>query len=133
MLMSRARLLWTLLLLTAVAAIAVGYYYTQYLAQDHYTAGHGRIDAYSLREPPTVLTIYFSVGAGDVAGDASVSENPQAVTIRINSSVFQPGTGRFKNLAAYGMETTVTLEEPLGDRVVIDGGTGKSVPRTPRQ
>jgi hypothetical protein len=34
MLVSRARLVWTLLLLTAVAAIAVGYYYTQYLAQD---------------------------------------------------------------------------------------------------
>jgi hypothetical protein len=82
---------------------------------------------------PTVLTIYFAVGAGDLFGDASVSEDSQAVTVKVNTAIFQPGTGRFKNLAAYGMETTVTLEKPLGDRVVIDGGTGKSVPRTPRQ
>lgn len=42
-----------------------------------------------------------------------------------------PGTGRFKNLAAYGMETTVTLKEPLGERVVIDGGTGRTVAPSP--
>jgi len=41
-------------------------------------------------------------------------------------------TGRFKNLAAYGMETTVTLEKSLDDRVVIDAGTGMSVARIPR-
>lgn len=42
-----------------------------------------------------------------------------------------PGTGRFKNLAAYGMETTVTLKEPLGERVVTDGGTGRTVAPSP--
>jgi hypothetical protein len=131
MLMSRARLLWTLLLLIAVTALAVGYYYTQYLAQDHYTAGLGRIDAYSVGEPPTMLTIYFTVGAGDIAGDASVTEDSRAVTVKANTSVFSPGTGGFKNLAGYPKQTTVTLKRPLGERAVIDGGTGRSVPLSP--
>jgi hypothetical protein len=32
---------------------------------------------------------------------------------------FTEHTGQFKNLAAYGIETTVTLEKSLDDRVVI--------------
>ena len=133
MMMTRARVVWTLVLLTAVAAIAVGYYYTVYLAQDHYTAGLGRIDSYSVGEPPTVLTIYFTVGFGDIAEDSSVAEDSRAVTVKANTSVFQPGTGRFKNLAGYPKQTTVTLNRPLGQRVVIDGGTGRTVPLSPGQ
>jgi hypothetical protein len=133
MLVSRTRLVWTLLLLTAVAAVAVGYYYTEYLAHDHYIAGLGRIDAYSVGEPPTVLTIYFTVGAGDIGEDASVTEDSRAVTVRANTSVFSPGTGRFKNLAGYPKQATVTLKRPVGDRIVIDGGTGRTVPLSPGQ
>jgi hypothetical protein len=133
MVLSRARLVWTLLLLAALAAIAAGYYYTEYLAQDHYAAGLGRIDAYSVGEPPTVLTIYFTVGTGDIAGDASVTEDSRAVTVRVNTSVFSPGTGRFRNLAGHAKQTTVTLRRPLGERAVIDGGTSRSVPLSPSQ
>jgi hypothetical protein len=125
--------MWTLALLAAVGAIAVGYYYAVYLAQDHYTAGLGRIDAYSIGEPPTLLTIYFTVGFGDIAEDASVTEDSRAVTVRANTSIFQPGTGRFKNLGGYPKQTTVTLKRPVGDRVVIDGGTGRTVAPSPVQ
>jgi hypothetical protein len=58
---------------------------------DHYIPGLGRIDAYSPGEPPTVLTIYFTVGAGDVARDASVTEESHAVTVKVNTSVFVAG------------------------------------------
>ena len=129
--LTRARLVCVIILLGALAAVAAAYAYTHYMSQDHYMAGLGRIDAYSIGEQPTVLTIYFTVGAGDVAGDASVSEDSRAVTVKANTSVFVPGTGRFKNLAGYFRQTTVTLKEPLGGRVVIDGGTGSSVPLSP--
>lgn len=131
MLLSRARLVWAVMLLSALAAVAAAYTYTQYLSQDHYMAGLGRIDAYSIGEQPSVLTIYFTVGAGDVARDASVSEDSRAVTVKVNTSVFVPRRGGFKNLAGYFKQTTVTLNRPLGERVVIDGGTGKAVPPSP--
>lgn len=133
MLLTRARLVWAVIFLSALAAVGAAYAYTLYLSQDHYMAGLGRIDAYSIGEQPTVLTIYFIVGAGDVAGDASVTEDSRAVTVKANTSVFVPGTGRFKNLAGYFRQTTVTLKEPLGERVVVDGGTGSSVPLSPDQ
>jgi hypothetical protein len=119
------------ILLAGVAAVAVVYANEERLSQDHYMAGLGRIDAYSIGEQPTVLTIYFTVGAGDVAGDASVAEDSRAVTVKVNTSVFVPGRGRFKNLAGYFMKTTVALKSPLGERVVIDGGTGRSIPLSP--
>jgi hypothetical protein len=133
MLLSRARLVWAVILLSTLAAVAAAYAYTQYLSQDHYMAGLGRIDAYSIGEQQTVLTIYFTVGYGDVAGDASVTEDSQAVTVKVNTSVLVPGRGRFKNLAGYFRQATVTLTRPLGERVVIDGGTGKAVPPSPAQ
>jgi hypothetical protein len=80
-----------------------------------------------------VLTIYLTVGFGDIAEDASVTEDSRAVTVRANTSVFAPGTGRFKNLAGYPKQTTVTLKRPVGDRVVIDGGTGRTVAPSPVQ
>jgi hypothetical protein len=128
---SKARLLWVVILLAGVAVVAVVYANEERLSQDHYTAGLGRIDAYTIGEQPTVLTIYFTVGAGDVAGDASVTEDSRAVTVKVNTSVFVPGRGRFKNLAGYFMQTTAALKRPLGERVVIDGGTGRSVPLSP--
>jgi hypothetical protein len=80
-----------------------------------------------------VLTIYFTVGAGDVPGEAGVAEDSRAVIVKANSAVFMPGTGRFKNLAGYFKHTTVTLKAPLGERVVIDAATGRSVPSSPAQ
>lgn len=123
--------MWGLILLAAVAAVAVAYAYEARMSQDHFMDGLGRIDAYSLGEQPTVLNIYFTVGAGDVAGDASVNEDTQAVTVNVNTSVFVPRRGAFKNLAGTFRHTTVTLRRPLGDRVVIDGGTGRAVPLSP--
>lgn len=133
MLRSKARWAWAVTLLGVFAAVAAGYAYTKYLEQDHYAAGLGRIDAYAIGGQPTVLNIYFTVGAGDVAGDASVTEDSRAVTVKVNTSVFMPGRGRFKNLAGYFKQTTVTLRDPLGERVVIDGGTGRIVPPSPAQ
>lgn len=133
MLLTRARLVWAVIFVAALAAVVAAYAYTQYLSQDHYMPGLGRIDAYSIGEQPTVLTIYFTVGAGDVAGNVSVTEDSRAVTVKANTSVFVPGTGRFKNLAGYFRQTTVTLKEPLGGRIVIDGRTGSSVPVSPGQ
>jgi hypothetical protein len=133
MLKLRVRQVSAVVLLSALVAIGAAYAYRQYMAQDHYAAGLGRIEGYSTGEQPTVLTIHFVVGDGDVVGDATVSEDSQAVTVKVNTSILMPGTGRFKNLAGYFRQTTVTLKRPLGERVVIDGGTGKSVSRTPRQ
>ncbi len=134
MLLSRARwVVAVVILLSALAAVGATYAYTLYLEQDHYAAGLGRIDAYAIGEQPTVLNIYFTVGAGDVPRDASVTEDARTVTVKVNTSVFIPGRGRFKNLAGYFKQTTVTLRDPLGERVVIDGGTGRVVPLSPVQ
>lgn len=133
MLMSRARWVSVAIVLSVVAAVVAVYAYTQYMEQDHYAAGLGRIDAYAIGDQPTVLTIYFTIGTGDVAGDASVTEDFRAVTVKVNTSVFMPGRGRFKNLAGHFKQTTVTLRNPLGERVVIDGGTGRLVPPSPAQ
>jgi hypothetical protein len=131
--LSRARSLSVVTVLGAVAAVAVVYAYEERLSQDHYVAGLGRIEAYAIGAQPTTLTIYFTVGAGDVVDGATVREDTSTVTVTINTSVFVPRRGAFKNLAGYFKETSVTLSAPLGERVVIDAGTGRSVAPSPGQ
>jgi hypothetical protein len=126
-------LVWATIVLVAVAALCVAYVYEDRMSQDHYLDGHGRIDYYSIGEQATMLTIYFTVGAGDVGGAANVAEDTGAVTVTVNTSVFVPRRGSFKNLAGSFKETTVNLKEPLGERLVIDAETGRSVARIPRQ
>lgn len=121
------------LVLGALAAVAVAYAYEERLSQDHYMAGLGRIEAYAIAAQPTMLTVYFTVGAGDIVEGASVHEDARAVTVTVNTSVFVPRHGGFKNLAGYFKETSVNLKAPLGERVVIDGGTGGSVAASPAQ
>jgi hypothetical protein len=128
--LSRAQLAALVFLIVTAAGAAVAYGYTQYVSQDHYTPGLGRIDSYSAGEQPTQLTIHFSVGAQDVVEGPIVVEDAGSITVKVNIAVFQPGTGRFKNLAAYGREMTLTLKDPLGERSVTDGGTGAKVPAT---
>jgi hypothetical protein len=94
-------------------------------------AGVGRIESYAIAQQPTMLTIYVTVGAGDIVDGATLREDANAVTVTVNTSVFVPRRGSFKNLAGYFKETGVTLNGPLGQRVVIDGGTGKIVAPSP--
>jgi hypothetical protein len=56
-----------------------------------------------------------------------VSETPTTVTITVSSIVIQLGPG-----AAYAVpvEKAVKLIDPIGNRTVIDGGSGQPVRRT---
>ena len=131
--LTRARLVWGVIALAVLAAVTIVYAYAERLEQDHYMAGLGRIDAYAIGAQPSTLTIYLTVGAGDLVEGATVREDARAVVVTVNTSVFVPRRGAFKNLAGYFRETSVILNAPLGERVVIDGGTGGSVPPSPGQ
>ena len=131
--LTRARLVWGVIALAVLAAVTIAFAYAERLEQDHYMAGLARIDAYAIRAQPSTLTIYLTVGAGDLVEGATVREDARSVIVTVKTSVFVPRRGAFKNLAGYFRVTSVTLNAPLGERVVIDGGTGGSVPPSPGQ
>ena len=93
----------------------------------HYEDGFARIESCRLERDQRTLTCATPVGAGDVLLGTDVSEETSRVVITVHASVFVPGPDTFKNLSATLDSTRIVLVEPLGDRQIVDGASGKIV------
>ncbi|WUC83660.1 hypothetical protein OHS33_10045 [Streptomyces sp. NBC_00536] len=72
------------------------------------------------------LTVNFWGGACSTYA-AEARESAEAVTVKITDTPTNPGGACI--MLAKEMSVTVTLEQPLGNRKVVDGTTGKPLPR----
>ncbi|GHG72244.1 hypothetical protein [Streptomyces griseocarneus] len=88
------------------------------------TSGPVRVDAYTVEEGGRKLVLHFWGGVCSTYA-ASAEQSSSAVTVKVTGTEKEPG--RACVLIAKRMETTVTLEEPLGDRKVVDLSSGESV------
>jgi hypothetical protein len=82
------------------------------------------IESYSV--DGRTLSLHFWGGVCS-AYSASVEESATAVTARITGE--EINQGRACIMIAQEFEEKVTLDEPLGDRKVLDAGTGETVPK----
>lgn len=116
--------------LVAVLVVLVsGFEYR--LRVGHFEAGLGRIETYAATEDPRTIVIHYIVGAGDGVVGPRVIEDDKSVAVEVRISVWFPGRGIFKNLSGTFMQVRITLNDPLGDRAVIDRNTGKRILRSP--
>jgi hypothetical protein len=116
---------------TVIAIVAFGaglltHWYIDYQGP-HFTADVARVDAYAVSADGRELTIFGSVGAGDLPDLLITTEDTDRVVVTFRSFRFVPAIGGFKNLAAYGVQRQTTLRDPLGARTVIDATTGNAV------
>jgi hypothetical protein len=117
------------LLAAVLVLLVIGFEYR--LRAGHFEAGLGRIGTYAVTEDPRTIVIHYTIGAGDQVVGPLVVEDDASVTVEVRISVWVPGRDMFKNLSAPLMQVPITLKGPLGDRAVIDRGTGKRIPRHP--
>lgn len=112
----RVRRRWAVLI--AIALLALGTF--RLLDQPLELASYRSVD------PRTLVVVGFGAQRAwtRITG---LTETDAAVTITVNSFVFQPFPG---TSAAYRIETEVRLSAPLGSRVVIDGSTGQRTPES---
>ncbi|MBW5486035.1 hypothetical protein, partial [Streptomyces bambusae] len=89
-------------------------------------SGPGTVPGFSYAESDRKLTVNFW---GGVCSDYAIEarQSPQSVIVKITDTPREPG--RACILIAQEMALTVTLDQPLGDRKVIDAKTGKELPR----
>lgn len=119
-------------LLVVLGAAALAYAYVE-SGKERFEPGVARMDAYSIGSAPNELTLYFSTGAGDRVNEPVLTEELGRVLVTVRTSVYIPARGAFKDLAARLQRMTVTLNEPLGDRTVVDATTGHDLARRPPQ
>ncbi|MFJ7154700.1 hypothetical protein ACIQUQ_07150 [Streptomyces sp. NPDC101118] len=87
----------------------------------------GTVPGFSYQEDGRKLTVHFWGGVCSTYA-AEVREHPGTVTVKITDTPREPG--RACILIAQEMSLTVTLEQPLGGRKVVDATTGKELPRS---
>ena len=90
------------------------------------------VQTYQLTDDPRKIVLHASVGPGDLVVGSEVDEDARTVTVvvkarDVSKAVVGSGDSHF---------VTVTLRDPIGDRVVIDGTdlpglAGHVVPRVP--
>ncbi|MFJ5550178.1 hypothetical protein [Streptomyces sp. NPDC093225] len=97
------------------------------LAADAPTVPPASAPGFSYQEDGRRLTVHFWGGVCSTYS-ASVRESATAVTVKITDTPTDPHKACI--MIAKEMSLTVTLEQPLGDRKVIDATTGKTLPRT---
>jgi hypothetical protein len=121
-----------LIAVVAIVAFGAGYGASAYveLQRPHFVPDLARIDAYAVSADGRELTIFASIGDGDQLGSPVVTEESTKVSVKLPSFRFMPANGGFKNLAAYFVQSRVTLREPLGDRTVFDATTRQAVRRS---
>ncbi|MET9698236.1 hypothetical protein ABZY31_15100 [Streptomyces sp. NPDC006529] len=97
-------------------------------ARDGGTApGAGRtVPGFSYSSADRKLTVNFWGGACSTYA-AQARESAEAVTVKITDTPANPGGSCI--MIAKDMSVTVTLEQPLGARKVVDGTTGKPLAR----
>ncbi|MFF5972498.1 hypothetical protein ACFY7C_13370 [Streptomyces sp. NPDC012769] len=85
-----------------------------------------RIDAYRTESDGRKLSVTFW---GGVCSTYTVTarETPEKVLVRVDEKPTEPG--RACIMVAVEVTKTVTLQQPLGDRQVVDGASGQAVPR----
>ncbi|MBO0656658.1 hypothetical protein J1792_29125 [Streptomyces triculaminicus] len=83
-----------------------------------------RVDAYTTEDDGKKLVLHFWGGVCSTYA-ASVEQSSSAATVKITGTEKEPG--RACVMIAKRMETTVTLDEPLGDRKVVDVSNGETV------
>ncbi|MEX2981907.1 hypothetical protein [Streptomyces sp. C36] len=83
-----------------------------------------RVDAYTAEDGGKKLVLHFWGGVCSTYA-ASAEQSSSAVTVKITGTEKEPG--RACVMIAKRMETTVTLDEPLGDRKVVDVSNGETV------
>jgi hypothetical protein len=86
-----------------------------------------RIDGYAVSSDGRELTVFGTVGAGDLLDVPVATEETDRVVVKLPSFRFVPANGGFKNLAAYFVQGRVALRDPLGTRRVVDATTGKAI------
>ncbi len=89
--------------------------------------GDGRtVPGFSYAEADRKLTVHFW---GSVCSTYAVEAREQAgsVMVKITDTPNKPGQACI--MLAQEMSLTVTLQQPLGDRKVLDATTGKPLPR----
>lgn len=120
-------------LLVFAAGVGVGAtaWYLLARADAHYEPGFARIDGYSLDAGGRTLVLSTPVGSGDLLLGHHVNETSEAVTVTVRASIYVPSRNTFKHLTASLDTTRIELGRPLGARMVIDGASGRTVPRIP--
>jgi hypothetical protein len=113
--------------LIALAAFSLRTY-GEYLNTPHYTRHSLPIDGYKVVSE-TELEISVHTGALDIVEEPSVREEPGRITISAAVSEYNPGSG-FKTLVRDDYQVRITLKSAFGERQVIDGATGRPIPRT---
>ncbi|MCA6094397.1 hypothetical protein LE181_19785 [Streptomyces sp. SCA3-4] len=87
-------------------------------------SGPLRVESYSARDDGRTLVLHFW---GGVCSDyaASAEQSSSAVTVKVTGTEKQPG--RYCVMMIKKFDTTVSLDEPLGDRKVVDLASGDAV------
>jgi hypothetical protein len=111
----RPRRRWYVVVVVAVLAIA------SIRALD----GASMIYYYRVVDDQT-LAVGTVTGHGAWTRVTGLTETPTTITITVDSLLFQPGAGTSVGVP---VESEVTLHDPIGDRSVIDGSSGRSVRR----
>ncbi|GAA4922823.1 membrane protein [Streptomyces coeruleoprunus] len=96
------------------------------LAPDPDQQSHLRLESY--RASDRQLKVGFTGGVCSRYVVRVEEESATRVRLRLYDTPIEPG--RVCILIAVPLTATVTLEQPLGDRAVVDAVTGKPVPRT---
>ena len=108
----------TLLLITGVLAVAV-------------TGGCGRggyevrIEGFGGSADSAEVTLTMVLGEGDKLLDPEVVEESDRVMVTVRARA----DGGDHDSLGLPTQHKVRLDRPLGDRTVVDGGTGKPVPK----
>jgi hypothetical protein len=84
-----------------------------------------RIDSYRLVDDRTLVVTV--IGGKNAWGRTEVREELRAVTV---TALVYDDRGLPQSAAGYPLELKVTLTQPLGDRVILDGSNGEEVARS---
>jgi len=84
-----------------------------------------RIDSYRLVDDRTLVVTV--IGGKNAWGRTEVREELTAVTF---TALVYDDRGLPQSAAGYPLELKVTLTQPLGDRVILDGSNGEEVARS---
>ncbi|MBT2478418.1 hypothetical protein [Streptomyces sp. ISL-94] len=88
--------------------------------------GGATVPGFSYTQADRKLTVNFWGGACSTYA-LEAREQPESVLVKITDTPNKPGQACI--MIAQEMSLTVTLQQPLGDRKVVDATTGKPLPR----
>ena len=128
--MTGRRLQLVLLSFVVGLAVGIGGLLAWQSAQAHYEYGTVRLGTYSVAADDRSIVLATPLGWSDVRMGISVAEDADKVTVTVGTWMYVPGRNGFKQLTASLDTLSIPLKEPLGVRVVVDGGSGKVLRRS---